>query len=91
MSNGQALLNANYTNTFSTNMSVYEHVVLTSTNSVKQIGSPLFPNIVAGGTMTFSLELGLNLPSGDYLVTFYVVNDSTGQQVSATESIHFTV
>ncbi|MGI0090870.1 MAG: hypothetical protein ACREBS_04090 [Nitrososphaerales archaeon] len=88
--NGQAFLNVTYSNTLNESLSVYEHVILTSTGTMKQIGSPLF-NIIANGTMSLSLQLGLNLSPGDYLVTFYVVNNSTGQQVSGSESIHFRV
>lgn len=88
LTNNQAFLNVSYANTQDSNMSVYEHVVLTSTSGVTPIGSPLF-HIVAYGTMSLSLELGDNLPPGDYLVTFYVVNNSTGQQVSESVSIHF--
>ena len=90
LSSGQAYLNASYTNTFNANMSVYEHTVLTSTSGVIPVGGPLF-TVPAGGNMTLTLQLGVNLTPGDYLVTFYVVNNSTGQQVSQSESIHFKV
>ncbi len=88
LSQGQPYLNVSYTNTLNTNLSVYEQVTLSSSNGVQQVGTPLL-TIGANRQMGLSIQLGNNLPPGDYLVTFYVVNSSTGQQASQSESIHF--
>ncbi len=89
-SNGQPYLNASYTNTLNSTLNVYESVSLETSSGSNHVGGPLF-TVTAGGTMLLTLQLGVNLPSGSYLVTFYVVNNASGQQLSVSESIHFTV
>ena len=87
--NNVYLLNVTYTSTLSVGMNVREEGSVQSSSYKASIGSSNV-TVSAGAQVPFLIPLGA-LSSGTYSVTFYLTDYSSGQQVSESESIPFTV
>lgn len=86
---GVAYLNVSYTNTLTSSRSVYLTATLSSASGTGPIGSPLL-TIEGGHEMSLDLNLG-QLNAGQYSVSFYVVDNSSGTQISPTTTVPFSV
>lgn len=90
VSGGTAYLNVTYSNVLGANASVYEKITLAGPDGNKTVGSPLI-HVASSGQIDLNLQLGSGLTPGQYSVSFYLVDDASGLQVSATENVLFTV
>jgi uncharacterized Zn-binding protein involved in type VI secretion len=86
----QATLNAQYTNTGASTVQANVYVEVLSSGSV--VGSAYLlspaPIVSAGGSFNASAVLG-SFASGSYTLTFYVVENASGAQLSSSTAIAF--
>lgn len=89
VSGGEAYFNVSFTNTSPAPVSAFVDTVVASGGSGSHVPGPVV-TVQAGGRMELYVPLG-HLAPGTYTVTFFAVDNANSAQISATETIQFTI